>query len=208
MSAELPIALFHGYGDFPRKRAGKPDINASLQVLAASELLKTNKISKAVILVRSVHKGKPPIALTMAAQLRRNLPHLAEDRLVVLPVADTTRQEYKYFKRLAADNGWTDLMAVGKASHLERIERAAKRKLKREIPIVSHAELLRGVGTRYLGIMDQWSNSEEEAAFGRREKWINRIDSLPLIGGICIDFLQSVLRNKQLEINLLQWLKK
>lgn len=53
MTPELPVALFHGYGDFPRKH-GKPDISASLQVLAACELLRRKAISKAVFLVNSV----------------------------------------------------------------------------------------------------------------------------------------------------------
>ena len=96
---QRPTALLNGYFEIPSKTPGKPDEYSRLQALAAAELLRGGKVNRVVILAGDVPSESNPgidayggIGPRMAAQLRRNMPHLPESAIILQPVAKSTRQ--------------------------------------------------------------------------------------------------------------------
>lgn len=197
---QKPVVLFNGYIEIPSRVPYKPDIYSRLQVLAASELLRRGKIETAVFLAGDVPSESNPepdvyggIGQRMAAQLRRNLPNLPESAIVFIPVAKSTRAEVRKFRQLAKEKGWTNLMAVGKESHLERVQRAINRIFggkSKTIPVVSQESILTQF-PQYSKIIDAIRDSQEEKAFSKRETLINTIDKLPIIGGMVLDLMNT-----------------
>lgn len=197
---QKPVVLFNGYLEIPSRVSYKPDEYSRLQVLAAAELLRRGEIKTAVFLAGDVPSESNPesdvyggIGKRMAAQLRRNLPNLPESAIVFLPVAKSTREEILEFRELAEERGWTNLMVVGKESHLERVQTAVNRFFRRRgktIPVVSQESILIQF-SRYTKILDDVRNSQEEKAFLKREALINAIDKLPIIGGMLLDLMNT-----------------
>ncbi len=197
---QKPFALFNGYIEIPSRVPYKPDEYSRLQTLAASELLRRGKIETAVFLAGDVPSESNPgsdvyggIGQRMAAQLRRNLPNLPESAIVLIPVAKSTRAEVRKFRQLAKEKGWTNLMVVGKESHLERVQRAINRIFRRRsktIRAVSQESILTQF-PRYSKIIDAVRDSQEEKAFSKRETLINTIDKLPIIGGLVLDLMNA-----------------
>ncbi len=216
MNPEKPVAIFHGYADFPH-RTGKPDIGSRFQALAASELLRRGLISKAVFLAGEVEEGQPTVAEQMVKQIRRNLRNLDSSSVIIQPVAITTREEAQALRDISNQQGWDNLISIGKEFHVKRIKRAMRRKLKREIPVYSHEDVLRSKATmldsepmpqRYADIIKNWEASPEERSFRKREQLINSIDAIPFVGGFTLDLLQKILRNKTIENGVLKLLRK
>lgn len=210
--SEKPVALFNGYADWPRRK-GKPDVYSSLQVLAASELLRQGEIEAAVFTTGPIKPGEPNIADRMAKQLQRNLVHMSENNVFVqIPKATSTRAEVEEFKKIARELGWNNLIIVGKEAHQKRIERAARRKFGREsknIPIITTESILQEKGnTRYLHIIEKVKNSPQEQGFIRREKFIDLIDGIPFVGGTILDFIDKMLKNKNWEILVAKMLSR
>lgn len=50
--------------------------------------------------------------------------------------------------------------------------------------------------------------SPEEKAFAKREKVLNAIDNIPFLGGLLLDTMQKVLKDKRIQNGLLQFLAK
>lgn len=205
-----PIALFSGYGEVPSRQTYKPDKFSRLQVLAAAELLRRGKISKAVFLAGNISSDGSfgtdklgGIAVRMGDQLRRNLPNLPEDSVIVMPTAMSTVEEVVSFSKLAKENGWNNLMVIAKDSHLKRVQRAVRRTFgkTRTIPTTTQEAVLTESpqDILYQQIIAKVKNSSEEKGFTRREMLINLIDSIPIIGELV---LRSMNRSKTLEVRV------
>lgn len=224
MPIETPrkVALFHAYAELPSNHPGKPDKGSRLQVLAASEMLRRGEVDTVVFLAGhispdgSTQKVGLSIAEKMTDQLKRNLRHIPEGAVIVSSDALSTRAEAEGFRRLSEDQGW-DLTSVGKKAHLERVKRAIRRKFgarSSEVRVASHEEILtqnprqvirkghsspRLIDILYKKILDDMRISPEELAFVKRERMINLIDSVPLLGGWFLDNLNRIPIGKILE---------
>ncbi|MCL5019842.1 MAG: YdcF family protein [Patescibacteria group bacterium] len=222
------IVLFPGYAELPSRQAYKPDRNSRLQVLAAAEMIRRGELATAYFLAGNISSdgttGKDElggIAVRMRQQLYRNLPHLArESSLVTVPTSMSTRQELRNFReilKVSNPESQDRLTVVGKNAHLERIKRAVRRtfgKRAQSISILSHEAILiqhprqvirnghaspRYIDTLYQQIFEKIRNSPEEQGFIKRERIINLIDSVPLVGGLALDILNKLRIGKMLE---------
>lgn len=204
--------LVHGYGDYPRKRKGKPDISSSFQALAAAELWRQGKVEAFFLPTGAIDSGQPPIGEQIAKQLRRNIPHLPEAAIVAIPCTTTTRGEIREFKNIAQEKGWSKLADLCKEGQLRRARRAIKESFGRnskEITVFTAESVLRTTNSRrYSQLLDRWENSSEEQAFRRREKLINIIDGVPFFSGALLEIANKLMGNKKLEIWVLKLLGK
>lgn len=199
------VAYFHAYAEMPSKQDWKPDRSARLQTLAAGELLRRGAIDRAVFLAGHMSyegdttKEGLSLAEKMAAQLRRNLPKTPEGAIIAQPLAMSTRDEIREFKQLAEGQNW-HLSIVGKRAHLKRMQRSVGRffgKDSSRVQIMCHEDIL--AQKRYRKIIQAMQTSPEEQAFARRERIINLLDSIPLLGGWIIDNLNLLSITKILE---------
>lgn len=222
------IALFPGYAELPSRQPYKPDRNSRLQVLAAAEMIRRGELDTAYFLAGNISSdgttGKDElggIAVRMTHQLYRNLPNLARNSsLITIPTSMSTRQEVRNFREILKVNDFENqdhLIVVGKNAHLERISRAIRRtfeKRAQEISILSQEAILtqhprqvvrnghaspRYIDTLYQQIFGKIRNSPEEQGFIKRERIINLIDSIPLVGGLALDVLNKLRIGKMLE---------
>jgi len=197
---ELPVALFTSYIELPSRVPYKPDESSRLQVLAAAELLGRKRVQAVVFAGGDIPSESNPepdvyggLGSRMAAQLRRDMPNLPESAIVLRPVARSTRGEIAEFKKLAQEREWANLMVVSKKSHLERVQRAVNRffgRRSRAIPVKSNEDILSKY-PRYASIIDKLKKSRGEQAFAKRERLINAIDRIPLIGGALLDLINT-----------------
>lgn len=230
MNPEKSAVLVAGYSEWHTDRPGKPDVFARLSVLAASEVYRQGGAEVVVFTTGSVAFGEPSISDTMAAQLQRNLPKIPEaDVIAENPnPPSSTRKELRTFKKLAQENGWDNLLIIGKEAHLSRIKREAGRILGRDFNVtVKSAEEVLNEGSpwyraqklreerrgyslpeetpnRYRKILEKVTKSPQQETFRKRERIINAIDAIPLVGGQLLDFIERLMGNK----DLLFWVTK
>lgn len=203
-----PVALFNAYAEW-RRRTDQPDVNSSLQVLAAGELLRQEKVEVVIFTAGSLKAGEPFLANIMTNELHKNTRGHYENAVITRPAKKTsTRGEVEEFKRIAEENGWNNLMVIGKEAHVKRIRRAIKRAFRNrgnEISVKSTEDVLMYESpayapNRYRNIIHKVNESPQNKGFIRREKLISLVDSIPVIGGQLLDLLNKILVNKNLEM--------
>lgn len=222
------VALFPGYAELPSRQPYKPDRSSRLQVLAAAEMIRRGELDRACFLAGNISPDGTTgtdelggIAIRMTQQLYRNLPNLNRDfALTTVASSMSTRQEVKNFREIVKMNDSQNqdrLMIVGKDAHLKRIRRAVRRTFGKRAPVVSilsHEDILtqrprqvvrnghtspRYIDTLYQQIFEKIRNSPEERGFITRERMINFIDSVPLVGGLALDVANKLKIAKILE---------
>lgn len=222
------VALFPGYVELPSRQPYKPDRNSRLQVLAAAEMIRRGELDTAYFLAGNISSdgttGKDEwggIAIRMEHQLYRNLPNLRlGESLVTISTSMSTREEARNFRVVLGINDRKNqdhLMVVGKDAHLKRIKRAIRRsfgKRAEEIYILGQEAVLTGhprqvirdgytspryVDTLYQQIFEKIRTSPEEQGFIKRERMINFVDSVPVVGGLALDLLNKLKIGKLLE---------
>ena len=224
------VALVHGYADFGQnpKRPDIPDYSSRLGILAVGELFLMERLAGVAFTTGSLSPDGESLAQVLGSHLNRILPKTAIEKTVIVDPHKglaSTRDEIRHFRELAEQNGWQDVLSIGKEAHAERIQRAIKRifpammfiaaeDILRNPLIDKEGTLARIRKDLYVpydsspGILNKLGNSGIETSFKKREKLLNIIDSVPLIGGPMLDILNRSMWIKQLEEKLLHVLGK
>ena len=185
------------------------------------------KLAGVAFTTGSLSPDGEPLAQTLGSHLNRILPKTAIEKTVIVDPHKglaSTRDEIRHFRELAEQNGWHDVLSIGKEAHAERIQRAIKRIFPAMMfiaaedilrdPILDQTGVLphmrRNLYTSVdssQGIIEKLRSSPTETSFRKREKLLNMIDSIPAVGGTMLDLLNRSRWIKQLEEKLLDLLR-
>lgn len=210
MNPEIPVLLAHGYfEDWPRGKSGAPDRFSSVQVLAASELLRKGKAAGVIFDLKCVQPDGQTVAEAMAAQVKRNLAIFKEpSQLAVVsnPLATNTRAEMAGFKNVLEVNHWDNFAALAIRPHVNRVRRALikefGKKVGGSVSVLTPEDILgaENAPMRHKRIVDEMISSPYYRGITRKERILNAIDAIPFLGELILGIGDKMLMgNKKIE---------
>lgn len=193
ISIEKPVALIHAYAHDTQGLSPLDKLN----ILAASELMKRDLISRLVVLCGPLIDGRPPLAELAAAQIKSNLPGIDPEMITIRTTARSTIGEVTAFAELAKElNLKPDrLVQIGLLPHLRRIQRTKKDVFGEEaqqVRVVSAERLLNMFDPqKYNPMIRTVRTLPLYKGMEKIEPIKNMVQALPLIGKRAIRFYET-----------------
>lgn len=180
MNPENRIGLVHAYGNDP-DRIDKPDMRGRMTALATGELLRQGILDTVVITAGTPDMTGVELGGNLARQIRRNVPWLREDAIIVSPVARDTIGEIQEYHSIITATPESEKFDIATETHIPRIRTELKREFGKEateITIFSVEDVLqnrtRYPTNRYNTVLHTLATSDDEIGFQRREKYLLR----------------------------------
>lgn len=186
------VALITSY--YYDRKTTKPDFRGRVQVLAGIELFRQDSVDTLVLTGGKVNEDYSSLGETMADQANRIAS--VGNHLVISPVARSTYQEVREFKRLAELNGWNDLTIVCSEPHRQRVKLMTQ-KIFHDLPIkvVSSESILENKGKRYKNIIKELRKSQDTITLERQETLLRIVTKLPF-GLETLETASRIFKNK------------
>lgn len=196
MNPEQYTACLHVYGNDTEQ--DKPDFRGRLTALAVSELWREGVINQIVITGGTPDMNGSELGGPMERQIRRNLPSLPDDAIVLSPVARDTIQEIEEFHRIVGDNN-EQLADVATKTHIPRIKTELRREFRDKANTITIFEVEKTLKEspphaphRYERLLTALENSQDEIGFQRREKYVLRPLSRMPFGQILLNAIRRL----------------